>query len=80
MYAVDERAVAEAIVIRARLRATIARPTLVNERREVEVRSFRRDPRARSFQAAPNLVQLGAGTSHLRERGFDPCEARDPAA
>ena len=52
MYAVDERAVAEAIVIRARLRATIARPTLVNERREVEVRSFRRDPRARSFRLA----------------------------
>jgi hypothetical protein len=52
MYVVDERAVADAIVLRIRLRATVARPSLHNERREVEVRSFRRDPRARSFRLA----------------------------
>ena len=52
MYVIDPYAVADSLLIRSRLRYTVARPVLMNERREVEVRSFRRDPRARSFRLA----------------------------
>lgn len=52
MYVVDERAVADSILLRAGLHATVARSGLHNERREIEVRSFRRDVRARSFRLA----------------------------
>ena len=47
MYHVDERAVAEAIVARAVVRATVPDVPFANSRRQV--RSFRRDPGARSF-------------------------------
>ncbi len=52
MYVINPHAVADSVLIRARLRTTVARPVLMNERRDVEVRSFRRDPRARSFRLA----------------------------
>jgi hypothetical protein len=50
LYAVDELAVAEAIVVRARTRVLIASQTFRSEEPEVPVRSFRRTRDARSFR------------------------------
>jgi hypothetical protein len=62
MYVVDEHAVAGAILARAQLRTAVARPQLANEMepRKAEVRSFRRDPRARSFRLARPHSPLAA--------------------
>jgi hypothetical protein len=49
VYVVDERALADAIVARAMTRLTVAEPSFRNEQPRAEVRSFRRDRRARSF-------------------------------
>jgi len=58
MYVVDERAVADAIVLRARVRATVGEQWFRSEHRGPEIRSFRRDRSARSFRLS--------GASHLR--------------
>jgi hypothetical protein len=50
LYVVDDTAVADAIVLRAMLRRTVPEPTFRSERRPSQVRSFRRDPGARSFR------------------------------
>jgi hypothetical protein len=50
MYVVDERSVADAVVLRSRLRMTVADGSFRSEHRGPPVRSFRRDPGARSFR------------------------------
>ncbi len=50
LYAVDERWVADAMVARVAIRGSVAEPALGNETQPGAVRSFRRDPRARSFR------------------------------
>jgi len=50
MYVVDERAVADAILLRARMRVTLGEQTFRSEHRCPQVRSFRRDRSARSFR------------------------------
>jgi hypothetical protein len=50
LYAVDERAIADAIVLRARARMLIAAPSFRSEVRRPPVRSFRRNRDARSFR------------------------------
>jgi hypothetical protein len=60
LYVVDERAVADAILARARVREAVAAPSLRGTRRPSPVRSFRRTRSARSFRltshpAAPAL-------------------------
>lgn len=58
MYVIDERAIADAILARAAVRATLPVSTFRPEGRERSVRSFRRDRDARSFRLS--------GTPHLR--------------
>jgi hypothetical protein len=50
MYTVDERAVADAIVLRARLRSLVGEPSFRSDRHGTQIRSFRRDRGARSFR------------------------------
>ena len=50
MYVVDERAVADAIMLRAMARVMIAEPSFRSELRGPVGRSFRRDRDARSFR------------------------------
>jgi hypothetical protein len=50
MYVVDEGAVAEAILRRQQVRATIARVSFRSELPAPTVRSFRRDNHVRSFR------------------------------
>ncbi len=50
MYVVDEAAVADAILARASVRATVANASFRTEVRPPQVRSFRRDDHARSFR------------------------------
>jgi hypothetical protein len=57
LYAPDEREIANAILARASVRATVASPTFRAEQRLQPIRSFRRDRNARSFR-------LTAGTHH----------------
>jgi hypothetical protein len=52
LYRVDERAVAEAILLRAAVLRTIPDVTLQRTQVAEPVRSFRRDARARSFRLA----------------------------
>lgn len=59
LYVVDEGAVADALLARARVRATVARRQLANERPEPIVRSFRRDPGARSFRLVRSHASRG---------------------
>ena len=47
-YPIDERLIAEAIVARARLRQMVPAVEFAGDR--TEIRSFRRDPSARSFR------------------------------
>ena len=60
LYVVDGRMVADAVIARARVRATVAEPSFRSECRGPLVRSFRRDPLARSFRLAhtPNDRRL----------------------
>jgi hypothetical protein len=58
MYAIDERAIAEAIVARARLRALV--PEVEFAERRASVRSFRRDPSARSFRLEGRAMRRSA--------------------
>ena len=48
LYLIDERAVAEAIVVRAHIRQLVAEVEFAQDR--TEIRSFRHDPTARSFR------------------------------
>ena len=50
MYAIDERAVADAIVARAVVHLTVAGVSFRTEVRGPSVRSFRRDEHVRSFR------------------------------
>jgi hypothetical protein len=50
LYVVDEQAVADAIVARARVRQAVAAPALRGVVRPARVRSFRRTRSARSFR------------------------------
>jgi hypothetical protein len=50
MYVVNEVAVAEAIMARASVRASVANASFRTEVRPPQVRSFRRDDHARSFR------------------------------
>jgi hypothetical protein len=50
MYVVDELAIADAIVLRARLRAAVPEQSMRSESRLPLARSFRRDRDARSFR------------------------------
>jgi hypothetical protein len=50
MYVIDERAVAAAILTRANVRLTVPSVSFQNGSRALQVRSFRRDPGARSFR------------------------------
>jgi hypothetical protein len=50
LYVVEPTVVAEAIVLRAMLRRTVAAPTFRSERSNPQARSFRRDRDARSFR------------------------------
>ena len=52
MYVVDETTIAEAIIARARVNATIAHNEFHSRMRPSAIRSFRRDPAARSFRLA----------------------------
>lgn len=52
LYVVDERAVADAVVARQQIRSRLAAPVFRSEVRPTDVRSFRRDPGARSFRVA----------------------------
>lgn len=54
LYVVDERAIAEAILLRAGVRQLIGEHSFRSDLRGPQVRSFRRDPRARSFRLASN--------------------------
>jgi hypothetical protein len=58
LYQVDERAVADAILARAQVHQTIPDISFRATGRGPQVRSFRRDPAARSFRLA--------GTPRLR--------------
>ncbi len=60
LYAVDERAVANAIVARALVHRTVAAAEFRAERHEPPVRSFRRTRDARSFR----LTAGPAATRH----------------
>jgi len=60
LYVIDERALAEAIVARAWVRATLPDSALRSARQESLIRSFRRDLSARSFR----LTSVGPG--HVR--------------
>jgi hypothetical protein len=62
MYVVDERAIADAILLRARLRRAIPEPSFRSDRRGAAVRSFRRDRDARSFRLSggPGPLHIGA--------------------
>ncbi len=50
MYTFEERAIADAIVLRAVARLTLAEQTFRSEHRGPAARSFRRDRDARSFR------------------------------
>jgi hypothetical protein len=50
LYVIDEVAVAEAIVVRAAARRVVPQLAFRSSARDVPVRSFRHDPRARSFR------------------------------
>lgn len=50
IYVVDERAVAEAVLARASLRASVAEPTFRSETGPAAPRSFRREREVRSFR------------------------------
>ncbi len=54
MYVVDERAVAEAIVARANVNASVANVSFRSEVTPPVLRSFRRDAHARSFRLERN--------------------------
>jgi hypothetical protein len=54
MYGVDDRAVAEAILARATVHATVPNVSFRSEPTAPLVRSFRRDPHARSFRLERN--------------------------
>lgn len=54
MYVVDERAVADAILLRARVRVTLGEQAFRSEHRGPQIRSFRRDRDARSFRLNGN--------------------------
>jgi hypothetical protein len=60
LYEIDERAVADAIVLRALVKLTIAAQPFQSEHRGPSPRSFRRDPDARSFRlsGAPRLRRV----------------------
>lgn len=58
MYVVDERTVAEAVLMRASVRAALPESAFRSGSRERLVRSFRRDRGARSFRLT--------GSSHVR--------------
>jgi hypothetical protein len=60
MYVVDEREVADAILLRALLRHTVPEPSFRSEHRGRHVRSFRRDRDARSFRLSGNTHFRGA--------------------
>ncbi len=65
LYAVDEAAVADAVLARARLRQTVAAPELRSERSErsgQSIRSFRRTRSARSFRLTSG--EVGAAAHH----------------
>jgi hypothetical protein len=62
LYVVDERAVSDAILARARVRQVVAAPELRGERRQRPIRSFRRTRNARSFRLTSG--PLGAATHH----------------
>lgn len=50
LYVVDERAVADAILVRAQARLTLPDVAFRNERDSARVRSFRLEHEARSFR------------------------------
>ena len=52
LYVVDETAVAEAMLMRARARWVVPEVTFRSEQKAPVVRSFRRDVNARSFKLA----------------------------
>jgi hypothetical protein len=62
LYVVDERALADAVLARARLRQIVAAPELRSDRRERPVRSFRRTRNARSFRLTGGAA--GAAAHH----------------
>jgi hypothetical protein len=57
MYVVDERAVADAVVLRARMRLVVGEQSFRSEDRGPVARSFRRDRDARSFRLAGSARQ-----------------------
>jgi hypothetical protein len=59
LYVVDERAVADAILARARVRQAVAAPELRGARTDARVRSFRPSRRARSFRLEAGPVCAG---------------------
>jgi hypothetical protein len=61
LYVVDERAVADAIVLRAMAKLVIAEPCFRTEPRELQVRSFRPNRDARSFRlcSSPRMHRVG---------------------
>lgn len=62
LYVVDEKLVAEAILLRAQARTTLPGISLANDRRAASMRSFRLEHDARSFRLG------GRGrASHSRE-------------
>ena len=60
LYVVDETAVAEAMLMRARTRWVVPEVTFRSENRGPVVRSFRRDANARSFKLARQSRALHA--------------------
>jgi hypothetical protein len=52
LYVVDERAIAEAILARQRVHATVAAPQFRSSERALEARWFRRGRSARGFRFA----------------------------
>lgn len=56
LYVVDERAVAEAILVRGWVRAAVPDVRLRSIERRPPARSFRRDPNARSFHLSGSLL------------------------
>jgi hypothetical protein len=57
MYVVDETVVANAILARANVKATVANTEFRSHVKPSPVRSFRRDPGARSFRLARHAGQ-----------------------
>jgi hypothetical protein len=58
MYVIDERAIADAILARARVRALV--PDVAFAELGASVRSFRHDPSARSFRLARPAMRRSA--------------------